>query len=209
MKIAGWSVVAWCSAALLAMTAVLLVVEGGGEEGVRTIVRASARTSVLLFMLAYSAAPLRVFWRAPATKWLLANRRYVGVSFAVSHTLHLAALVVLYRVSSEFRENLNATTIIGGGLAYVFLYAMTLTSFDRSAAWLGRRSWKVLHTTGMHYIWGIFLNSYLPRALQAPAYIPLAALLVAGAGLRAARFVRVRSTGRNWESTRMNADAGG
>ena len=203
MKLSGWSLVGWCSVALALMALALLSVDGTGEEGVRAVVRNSARTSVVLFVLAYAASSLCSFWRGPATKWLLANRRYVGVSFAASHTLHLAALVALYRISPEFRDNLDATTIVGGGLAYVFLYAITLTSFDRSAAWLGRRGWKALHTTGMHYIWFIFFISYLPRALQAPAYVPVTALLIAGAALRLGRWARNRGWAVNTVDSRQ------
>jgi hypothetical protein len=46
----------------------------------------------------------------------------------------------------------------------------------------------------MHYIWIIFFNSYLPRALVSPGYIPFAALLLGGLGLRIAKFVRARQT---------------
>lgn len=193
MKLAGWPIVGWCSVALLAMTAFLLAVNGTGEEGVRTLVRHSAQTSIVLFMAAYSASSLRALWRTGASKWLLANRRYLGVSFAVSHTIHLAALIALYQVAESFRSGLNAATLVGGGLAYVFLFAMAATSFDRAQAWLGRRPWKILHTTGMHYIWLIFFQSYLPRALiTSPVYAPFVVLLLTGLGLRVAAWRRSR-----------------
>ena len=50
-------------------------------------------------------------------------------------------------------------------MAYVLMYLMALTSFDHSAAWLGRRNWLRLHKAGVHYNWEIFFNSYLARAL--------------------------------------------
>ena len=197
MTLAGWPIVGWCTAALSAMVAVLLALNGAGEEGVRSVVRHTAQTSFALFIAAYSASSLRAFWRTDGTKWLLANRRYVGVSFAVSHTLHLASLVALYQVAESFRTSLNAGTIVGGGLAYVFLYAMAATSFDRTAALLGQRAWKRLHTVGMHYIWLIFFLSYLPRAiLQSPAYAPFVVLLLSGLGLRIASRLRVRQQTR-------------
>ncbi|NIU76183.1 MAG: hypothetical protein GWN71_22250, partial [Gammaproteobacteria bacterium] len=65
--------------------------------------------------LAFSASGLRALWRVDATKWLLVNRRYVGVSYAVSHALHAAALVVLHRQSAEFAGSLDAVTLVGGG----------------------------------------------------------------------------------------------
>jgi sulfoxide reductase heme-binding subunit YedZ len=84
-------------------------------------------------------------------------------------------------------------TWIGGGLAYVFIAAMTATSFDRTAQMIGPRAWKILHTVGSYYIWLIFANSYIGRALAMPEYIPAAAILVLALGLRiAARLARPR-----------------
>ena len=50
--------------------------------------------------LRYTAAALIVaglaaLTAAPAARWLLRNRRQVGVGFALSHLLHAAALVLL------------------------------------------------------------------------------------------------------------------
>jgi len=193
MTLSGWRIVGWATVVLVALFAALLVLNGTGEEGVRSVVRHSAQTSFALFIAAYSASSLRAFWRNDLTEWLLANRRYVGVSFAVSHTIHLLSLVALYQVAESFRTSLDASTIVGGGLAYVFLYLMTATSFDTTAAMIGRRAWKILHTTGMHYIWFIFFISYTPRMLiTSVVYAPFLILLVTGLGLRIAARVRVR-----------------
>jgi methionine sulfoxide reductase heme-binding subunit len=55
---------------------------------------------------------------------------------------------------------------------------MTATSFDRTAEMIGPRAWKILHTAGSYYIWIIFANSYIGRALSMPEYIPAAAIVV-------------------------------
>ena len=72
-------------------------------------------------------------------------------------------------LSSELLERFNAeldpTGLYGGGFGYLVLIAMTLTSTDRTAAWLSRRNWRRLHTFGMHTLWVIFAVSYVPRAL--------------------------------------------
>src|SRR5439155_1728729 len=71
-----------------------------------------------------------------------------------------------------------------GGIAYAFLAAMTATSFDRTAAWLGPRRWSRLHTTGAYYLWAIFFVSFAPRVLQSPLYWPFAIVLLAAFVLR-------------------------
>jgi hypothetical protein len=181
----GWAIVGYASIVLFALFAAELVVLGIGEDGIRQVVRTSAQTSVLLFSAAFAASSLFQLRRTPVTRWLLANRRYIGVSFGVSHYFHLAALVALGQVSQAFVDDLNAVTLIGGGMAYVFLTAMVATSFDRTAAALGPLWWGRLHKVGGYYIWGIFFQSYLPRMLMTSfAYALPVVLLVGAMGLR-------------------------
>lgn len=182
----GWPIVGWATLALLAMIAGLLVTFGTDEPGVRVVIRATARTSFTLFLAAFVASALRRAWRTRATAWLLANRRQLGVAFAVSHVLHLLAIFALYDWSlRRFFVETGVTAVVVGGLGYAFVLAMAATSFDRTAAWLGPRRWHRLHTAGMYYLWGVFAVSYVPRALlESPAYAPLALAAIAGLVLR-------------------------
>ena len=189
----GWKLSVFISIGLLALTTLQLGIWGNGEDGVRVVVRSSARSSVLLFALAFSASALRSLWHGNLSKWLLANRRYVGVSYAVSHALHAAALAALYGESREFAESLNAVTLVGGGLAYVFTFAMAITSSDAAVRTLGRRGWRGLHLVGSWYIWIIFAQSYLPRAVMEPAYLPAGLLVLAVPVLRFAARSRRRA----------------
>lgn len=188
----GKAIVASATVALVAMCAAILLANGVAEEGWRAVVRATARTSLLLFTAAYAASSLRAFHRGAATKWLLANRRYVGLSYAISHTLHLAGIVALASVSADFET--SAVALVFGGIAYVLLYAMVLTSSDRAVAAMGTANWRRLHRAGMHYNWFIFAQSYVPRAIAEPGlYAPAALLVIGGAALRIAAYVRARS----------------
>ncbi len=184
----GWPLVAVAGSALVLMILALLAGFGTDELGIRVVIRATARTSFVLFMLAFVASALRRAWPNDATVWLLANRRYVGVSFAVSHVLHLLAIVALYDWSvRRFAVEAGAAAILLGGLGYVFVFAMAATSFDRTAAWLGRRRWRRLHTAGAYYLWTIFTISYVPRAvMESPAYVPFAVVALATLALRIA-----------------------
>ena len=174
---------AYASVVLTAMCGLLLATAGADAAGWALVVRATARTSLVLFLAAYVASSLRALWRSDFSKWLLKNRRYVGLSFAVSHTLHLGAIVTLARVSPDFE--LAPSALILGGIAYVFMYLMALTSNDRAVAALGLANWRRLHRAGMHYNWFIFFQAFGRRAVMAsPFYIPFALLLVGAAALR-------------------------
>lgn len=185
MAFEKWSITAWLSLGVLVTVAAILYVVGTGREGLEMALRATARTSVVLFSLAFSASSLFKLSRNPATTWLLKNRRYVGVSFAVSHFVHLGLIVaVATRYPEPFFAERGPTEFLGGGLAYAFIAAMTATSFDKTTRWLGQKRWKVLHTVGGYYILIVFAQRYILSAAGNAAYIPLAALTLAVFGVR-------------------------
>jgi multisubunit Na+/H+ antiporter MnhF subunit len=173
--------VGWAALVVVAASAATLGVHGAGEEGIRAVLRLTARTSFVLFTAAFAASALARRWPGPTTRWLLANRRQIGVSFAVSHTVHLMAILALARLTPVFTDATIAIAILG----YVAIAAMTVTSFDRTAAWLGPRRWHRLHLTAGYFIWFVFLASYLPRAIvESPAYAPFVVVLLAVLALR-------------------------
>jgi methionine sulfoxide reductase heme-binding subunit len=181
----GWSIVGAVTVALILVVTMEAMVASAPVEGVRGIIRATARSSFALFALAFTASAACYFWPNAWTRWQLRNRRYLGVSFAVSHLVHLLAIFALGQLApAELAAEANAVTWIFGGLAYVFIGLMTATSFDSTARLIGPRAWSLLHTIGSYYIWLIFANSYLARATMIPAYIPVAALVVFILGLR-------------------------
>ena len=172
----GWSLVPVSAALVAARVWVILATYGLNEDGLRVALRATARTSVLLFLLAFLAQPMRRLRRNPFTAWVLRNRRYLGVSFAASHTIHLGVIVALTRSTGE---STDPVTLYAAGLGYLLLAAMTATSFDRTAAWLGRVWWKRLHLTGLYYLWFIFLLQYFGTARGDPLAALLSAVLIA------------------------------
>lgn len=204
MKVFGWRITGLVAIGTVLLFVTVIVTMGFNEQAVRVLVRDTARLSVLLFLFAFAASSLNVLLHRRWTAWLLKNRRYIGVSFAISHAGHLLTLVALYIwFPHPFIEvSLMRVAVIGGGLAYLLIFAMALTSFDRTAVMIGPRIWHILHTLGAYYIWIIFAQSYIPRALkqsQLPPefrsawYIPLATALLVTMGLRAIAWGVTRS----------------
>src|SRR5262245_42905736 len=147
MRYRGWSITGWNALALVAMSALVLAAAGTGEPGVRMLIRATARSSALLFLVAFLARPLRQLWRSDATAFALANRRYFGVSFAVSHLIHAIAIVWLIRAFPAAYQ-LNPLTLAFGGMGFVFVALLAATSSDAAVQKLGRARWTALHRTG-------------------------------------------------------------
>lgn len=190
--------------ALLATAAILFLLEvaialpgADRDAGLREVIRLTARTSVLWFVLAFAARPLVALRPSAASKWLLRHRRHLGLATAISHGGHLLAIAILAgRQGAAFWQTLAPTTIVGGTLGYVLLAAMVATSTDRAAAGLGRRRWRALHLTGMWAMWGIFASTYLGQLGRTLTGAVLAAVLVAAAGLRAAAALRLAARAR-------------
>jgi len=181
----GWRIVGWAALAVATMVAVILGVAGTGEDGIRMVIRATARTSVALFGAAFVASALHRAWPGWGSRWLVANRRYVGVSFAVSHFTHLFALLALAHWSlGGMTAAAKPATLVLGGIGYVFITAMVATSFDRTAAWLGPRTWSRLHTTGMYWLWFIFFSSFAPKSPRSPLYAVITLGLLTALALR-------------------------
>ena len=177
----GWWLVAWTAVTVGTIAALVLAVHGPTQQGMHLVLRATARTSLVLFLAVFVASPLRATWPSRATHWLVENRRYLGVSFATSHTVHFAAIIGLTRVSPE-RPDL--VVVLLGGLGYAFILAMAATSFDTTAAWLGPRRWKVLHTSGVYYIWSVFTLTLLGGVMHDPLSLFSVTLLAAALLLR-------------------------
>ena len=161
MRYRGWALTGWISVALVAMSALVLAAAGTGEDGVRMLIRATARSSALLFLIAFLARPLRQLWRTDATAFAIKNRRYFGVSVAVSHLIHGIAIVWLLTAFPSAYQ-VNATTLVGGGLGFVFIAAMAATSSDAAFKALGRARWTLLHRTGVWYLWFVFAFTFIP-----------------------------------------------
>lgn len=121
--------------------------------------RWTSRVGFPLLMLAYVARPLVQIWSNGFSKALLSMRKYVGLGFALSHTVHLFALVSYLQISGQPAP---VATLYGGGAGYVILYAMAFTS-NRSAMKAMGVWWKRLHTLGIHALWFIYLVTYSGR----------------------------------------------
>jgi sulfoxide reductase heme-binding subunit YedZ len=176
----------WRLFALLALTLMVLSVGIAGlrqfeVDGVRMVIRFTARTSLLLFCLAFGAGALARLWPNAWTRWLRRNRRPLGVSFAASHAIHAVAIVAFAAMSPpQFRDATSMATFIFGSVGYAFIIAMTATSFDRTADAVGPRAWRILHLTGGYYLLLQFMVSFGKRIPDMPLYalflIPLLAV---------------------------------
>jgi DMSO/TMAO reductase YedYZ heme-binding membrane subunit len=188
-RFGGFPLVVLGAVAAAGLGAGALAAGGTGVEGHIDALRATARLSAVLFGLAFVASSLNALTGWSSARWLLRNRKFLGLAFAASHLVHLGFIVSFWSVDqSIFWAGRTPVGLVVGTLGYLILLAMVVTSFDGPRRMLGGRRWKLLHTTGMYLFWLIFMFNFAGK--RAAGYEPFAAILVAALVLRAAARLR-------------------
>lgn len=195
----GWRLFGVLTLTLIALSVWIAGMRHFEVDGVRMVIRFTARTSLLFFCLAFSAGALARLWPNPWTRWQRRNRRMLGLTFAASHGIHAVAIACFAAMSPPlFAAATSAASYIFGGIGYTFIIAMAATSFDRTAAAIGPRAWRILHLTGGYYLWFQFMVSFGMRIPDMPLYslflVPLLAVMalriIGMSSARAPRTVR-------------------
>ncbi len=167
----GWRLFAVLTLTLIGLSIWIAGMRQFEVEGVRMVIRFTARTSLLFFCLAFGAAALAGLWPNAWTRWQRRNRRYLGVTFAASHGLHALAIAAFAIMDPlGYAAATNIASYIFGGIGYAFIVAMTATSFDRTAAAIGPRVWRLLHLSGGYYLLLQFSVSFGKRIPDMPLY---------------------------------------
>jgi methionine sulfoxide reductase heme-binding subunit len=197
----GWRLFAVLALTLLALSIWIAGMREFEVDGVRMVIRFTARTSLLFFCLAFSAAALARLWPNGWTRWQRRNRRSLGVTFAASHGIHAVAIVAFAVMDpAGYAAATSIASYIFGGIGYAFIIAMTATSFDHTTKALGARLWRRLHLIGGYYLLFQFTVSFGKRIPDMPLYAMFLIPLVAVFALRmismaVARTPRTLATG--------------
>ncbi len=149
-----------------------LQAHGLSADGWQMAARYTARASFFLFITVYLIAPASQL--LPHLAVLMRERRGLGLAFAGAHFVHLGALIAFFQVSGHTPALLTVTL---GGLAYVLIGLMALTSNEAAVRTLGPANWRRLHTLGLHYVWFIFAATYARRIAANPDMLEYVALL--------------------------------
>jgi methionine sulfoxide reductase heme-binding subunit len=190
----GWRLFAVLSLTLLALSIWIAGMRGFEVGGVRMVIRFTARSSLLFFCLAFSAAALARLWPSGWTRWQRRNRRSLGVTFAASHGIHAVAIVAFAVMDpAGYAAATSIASYIFGGIGYAFIIAMTATSFDRTAKALGARVWRRLHLIGGYYLLFQFTVSFGKRIPDMPLYALFLIPLVAVFALRMISMAEART----------------
>lgn len=179
-----------------ASAAIVVAVFGAGTRGTVLVLQVTARWSFLLFWLAYAGSATATLFGARFAG--LARRgRELGLSFASAQLVHVGFVLWLYYIATE---PIGAMVFFWGGVLCTYLLALFSLPQLREA--LGPHLWRILRTVTLEYIALVFAADFIFLPLHAgydkypPSYLPFAVMLVGGASLRFAAFVRRLITDR-------------
>ena len=159
----GWRLF-WCISALV--SAAMLQAMANSDlrlaEQISALIAYSVRWSVPWLYLAFSASALQQLVGNELTRWLLRNRKIIGLCFAAGMAWQLFFILWLTLVHSEYymQEVYVLRDAIEGLAGYLLLIAMTVTSFKKTRAMLKPRQWKLLHTCGIYWLWAYAFSVY-------------------------------------------------
>jgi len=159
----GWNlfaliVIPMCIANGIAMSRVDL----SDPLAISGMIQFSVRLAVPWLFIAFASSSLAALFPGHFTRWLLRNRRIIGLCFAAGMAWQLLFIfwIVLgfwdYYINEAYSYFDLAEQIPG----YLILTAMTITSFRFGRSKLSAKQWKALHKGGIYFIWGVIWSTY-------------------------------------------------
>ena len=130
--------------------------------GVSSMIGFSVRWAVPFIYLVVAASSVQILFPGPFSMWWLRNRKYIGLCFAVAMAWQGLFIFIMSNFFREFyygdvyllRDELE------GSVGYIFLAAMVVTSFQFGRKYLSPKQWKLLHKSGIYFLWAYPFSVY-------------------------------------------------
>ena len=131
-------------------------------ESVSALIQYSVRWSVPLLYLAFAASSLHVVHPFFFSRWLMRNRKFIGLGFSFAMAWQLFFILWLVTVFKDYyvEEVYVLRDAIEGVVGYLFLFIMTVTSFSFSRRRLPPGLWALLHKAGIYFLWAYAFSVY-------------------------------------------------
>lgn len=197
LRLQGWPLF-WVLVAplLCAELRLVTVLDWSSADDIRWLMGMHWRLAAPYFLLTFTASPLQRLFPGRTTRWLLANRRYFGLAFAVGAFCQLAPITILaLRFQPALADIHSASSQFGEDAIYLTLVLMTVTSFQFTSRYLSLTAWRRLHSAGIYLLGGLYGVSYVFFALNEPTvtYVLFGVAFVLAWCLRAAMWWRRRA----------------
>jgi DMSO/TMAO reductase YedYZ heme-binding membrane subunit len=146
---------------LVVLSAMLSVDLSRGEE-ISSLIQVSVRLSVPWLYLAFAASALQSLFPGDFGRWLMRNRRYIGLSFAGGMAWQLVFILwMVIGFTRYYAEDVYLLADIAVQIpGYLFLMAMAVTSFMPVRRRMNTKQWRTLHRIGIYFLWGTVWSTY-------------------------------------------------
>lgn len=169
--------------AILGAALLIITVEGIHELSIQRVVRVTARCSAVLFLTVFATPGLVRLTPRWLGGWLTQQSPAIFLSFAVSHLVHLTALIIWAALfPSSFFADFHVVPVLFGACLYGVIMVIALRAL---------RSWPIgqlrltrFETLGMYFLWAAFALAFVARAWGSVIYLLFAIAALAALGLR-------------------------
>lgn len=146
----------------LSVTIQLIRIDTGNPIHISGMIAHSVRLAVPWLFAAFAASSLVTLFPGSLSKWLLRNRRMIGLCFAAGMAWQL--LFILWLVFGFFdyymAEAYSYYDLSEQIPGYLILFAMTFTSFRFGRSLITPGQWQFLHRWGIYFIWAVVWSTY-------------------------------------------------
>ena len=140
----------------------LLAVDASTGAGISEMIQFSVRWAVPFVYLVIATSSVQILFPGPLSRWLMRNRKYIGLCFAVAMAWQALFIFIMSYFFHEYyySDVYYFRDEIEGSIGYIFLPAMVLTSFNFGSKLLTPKQWKLLHTSGIYFLWAYPFSVY-------------------------------------------------
>jgi hypothetical protein len=126
------------------------------------MIQYSVRWAVPFIYFVVAASAMPVLFPGTFSRWWLRNRRYIGLVFAVAMAWQGAFIFIISNLhTGYYYEDVYALRDeLEGSSGYLFLAAMVVTSFRAGRQFLSAAQWKLLHRSGVYFLWAYPFSVY-------------------------------------------------
>ena len=159
----GWRLFAGISAAITAfMLLRLRSADFSSPQDISAMIQCSVRWAVPFIYIVIAASALFKLSPNNLTLWLLKNRRYLGLCFAVAMAWQAAFIfIVSFSHSAHYYGEIYLLRDeLEGSSGYLFLAAMTVTSFGAVRRLVTPEQWRFVHLSGVVFLWAYPFSVY-------------------------------------------------
>ena len=147
---------------LIAIVVTMMGTDMSTASGVSSMIGFSVRLAVPFIFLVVAASSMQILFPGSFSKWWLRNRKYIGMCFAVAMSWQgLFIFIMSYFFRDYYFENVYLfRDELEGSIGYIFLPAMVVTSFHFGRKHLSAKQWKLLHKSGIYFLWAYPFSTY-------------------------------------------------